>query len=79
MEIAASETDEGNLMKAEFAVGLRKRLPIKWFKAEEVRFEIPKVIFESDKDEDSYTGYGWTREDADKSAGEKYGNGEKDD
>ncbi len=30
------------------------------------------------KGEDTCTGYGWTRDDADKSAGEKCGNGEKD-
>ena len=30
------------------------------------------------KDSDTYTGYGWSREQADRNAGEKYRNGEKD-
>ena len=30
------------------------------------------------KGDDTYTGYGWSRDEADKNAGEKYSNGEKD-
>ena len=33
---------------------------------------------EIEKDGDKYTGYGWTREEADKNAGEKYNKGKKD-
>ena len=47
MELAASDGDEANRMKAEFAVGLRPSLPIKALKVEEIRFGISKVIHES--------------------------------
>lgn len=37
---------------------------------------VEKTVVE--KGSNTYTGYGWTREEADKNAGEKYNEGKKD-
>ena len=44
--VAASEADDASRMKAELAVGLRDRLPVKALKAEEIRFGIAKTMLE---------------------------------